>query len=214
MFNVEIAKEIVDYAEGRPYFGYSGRGMFGGRCFGIICEYPGDLEDFCENNGIEKPLIDNMGLEYIAYWPNTNIMEGEYNMSNELNEDVVEMNDDAPEMNEEEMEEVIQEEEEAEEVVAPETLQEEDEEVAIVEDVQEEEEEVVAPSVVLTEKQVILMNIFKSDIDKYWLAPDLANETTELTKRQINGVLASMKKKGVIVKNVDGWKITRLGMSC
>jgi hypothetical protein len=118
---------------------------------------------------------------------------------------------------EEEMEEVSQEEEEAEEVVNPENLQEEEEEVDPVDEVVQEEEEVsevVAPVSVLTEKQVILMNIFKSDVDRAWLAPDLANETTELTKRQINGVLASMKKKGVIVKTDDGWKITQAGMSC
>ena len=202
---IDVIKTLVEKFEGRPYFGYSGRGMYGKKCVGIVCDYPGEVEDYCDELGFDKPSIDNMGLDYIVYWTNINFTEEEYNMSEavELNE-VEELTEQTDVFEEEEMEEEAV----AEDVVV--------EEVVVEEEEQEEvsPEPVEQPAVVLTEKQLILMNIFKSDVDREWIAADLANETTELTKRQINGVLASMKKKGVIVKNTDGWSITDIGRSC
>ena len=200
---IDVIKTLVEKFEGRPYFGYSGRGMYGTKCVGIVCDYPGEVEDYCDELGFDKPSIDNMGLDYIVYWTNINFTEEEYNMSEavELNE-VEELTEQEDVFEEEEMEE----EEMEEEAVVEEAVEEAVVEEAVV------EEAVV--EVVLTEKQLILLNIFKSHPDREWVAADLANETTELTKRQINGVLASMKKKGVIVKLVNGqsgWSLTDIG---
>lgn len=54
---------------------YSGRGMFGAECVGIILENEGDLftfarlfdDDLAELLG--NPRWDSMGLREIAYWP-------------------------------------------------------------------------------------------------------------------------------------------------
>jgi hypothetical protein len=71
---VQRLSDEAEYREGGVRTDYSGRGMYGKRCFGIVVRYKSDLEetleaagDFAEDFG--DPLWDNMGLSYIAYWP-------------------------------------------------------------------------------------------------------------------------------------------------
>jgi len=67
--------------KGELYRGYSGRGMWGGTCVGIVIEDEGQLFAFgqelaraAEVEGVEVELgrceTDGMGLRMIAYWPN------------------------------------------------------------------------------------------------------------------------------------------------
>jgi hypothetical protein len=47
--------------------GYSGRGMYGRTCVGIVTESPNDC---IAAVGIKGAQLDNMGMKYIVYWPN------------------------------------------------------------------------------------------------------------------------------------------------
>jgi hypothetical protein len=68
-----MKEELVQRAEElrlRIYSNYSGRGMFGKTCIGVV----GSMEELdCllgEVKGSGKGLCkDNMGLDYIYYWP-------------------------------------------------------------------------------------------------------------------------------------------------
>lgn len=46
---------------------YSGRGMFGKTCWGIVCDDPIDT---ITEVGIKGYKTDNMGYSVIVYWPN------------------------------------------------------------------------------------------------------------------------------------------------
>jgi len=54
-----IKAEIVD--------DYSGRGMFGKTCYGVVTDEPDSLIRMTMDHGSEK--IDNMGLDFIVYYP-------------------------------------------------------------------------------------------------------------------------------------------------
>jgi hypothetical protein len=66
------AAETID---GEIVTDYSGRGMYGDECVGLIVKDEGDLfrfaglldDEFVEQLG--NPTWDNMGLREIAYWP-------------------------------------------------------------------------------------------------------------------------------------------------
>jgi len=69
---IEKAAESVN---GRIYAEYSGRGMFGDKCVGVVLKDEGDLfrfsayldDDLVERLG--SPEMDALGLAVIAYWP-------------------------------------------------------------------------------------------------------------------------------------------------
>lgn len=63
-------KEIAESTESRFYNGYSGRGMFGKECVGIVTGDPQFIEEEAVMVGIRGARRDNMGLDYIVYWPN------------------------------------------------------------------------------------------------------------------------------------------------
>ena len=51
---------------------YSGRCMFGKRCFGVVVESAADLFSIGQllyEYEMQSPTIDRMGLGIIAYWP-------------------------------------------------------------------------------------------------------------------------------------------------
>ena len=68
-----MRKKIIAKAEElrlRVYHDYSGRGMFGRTCLGVVGSMQ-DLDTLLSEikgsaNGLKK---DNMGLDYIYYWP-------------------------------------------------------------------------------------------------------------------------------------------------
>lgn len=86
-----LLERIADACDGRPDFGYSGRGMYGDRCAGIVVENDlkaamqigaflerelADDEDFQEtyDNFFRRSMkMDSMGHDYIIYWPHISV---------------------------------------------------------------------------------------------------------------------------------------------
>lgn len=78
---IELIEEFCTINNLKYYKYYSGRGMFGRHCCGIICngnmlEVMLRLTDFLYENGIDNlkdvlgtPCWDNMGLDIIIYFP-------------------------------------------------------------------------------------------------------------------------------------------------
>lgn len=81
---MSLENVLIDFCESNEFeyrTDYSGRGMYGKQCFGIICDYPLDIivilvdvirdcEEF--ENAFEisgSPKIDSMGLSQILYFP-------------------------------------------------------------------------------------------------------------------------------------------------
>jgi hypothetical protein len=68
-FNPDRLTDALEAAN-RLWQSYSGRGMNGVRCIGtIIQELPDLFQLGQELEGFPKPKIDNMGRDYIVYWP-------------------------------------------------------------------------------------------------------------------------------------------------
>jgi hypothetical protein len=66
---LDIIKELVEEGLGRLYEGYSGRGMYGKNCYGITTSDPDFLIEEAVSKGLRGACRDNMGKEYIVYWP-------------------------------------------------------------------------------------------------------------------------------------------------
>ena len=66
---IEILNEVADIVGGEIYKGYSGRGMYGTRCYGIECDEPIPCIEQAATQGITGANYDQMGLQYIVYWP-------------------------------------------------------------------------------------------------------------------------------------------------
>jgi hypothetical protein len=47
---------------------YSGRGMLGKTCYGIITDSPDELIEEAESQGLTGALTDEMGMSTIVYW--------------------------------------------------------------------------------------------------------------------------------------------------
>lgn len=64
----EVLTELsADFGELRSC--YSGRGMFGDTCIGIVTSSPAELIEAAANRGVRGAKTDGMGLETIVYWP-------------------------------------------------------------------------------------------------------------------------------------------------
>lgn len=81
---MSLEKVLIDFCESNELeyrTDYSGRGMFGRQCFGIVCDDPlCTLAELCDHlrdtEGITSayaelgvPRIDSMGLSKILYFP-------------------------------------------------------------------------------------------------------------------------------------------------
>ena len=72
---IESMERAADELDGSLYRGYSGRGMYGDECVGVVLEHEGDVFRFATLLGLDlaealgSPKFDNMGLNIIAYWP-------------------------------------------------------------------------------------------------------------------------------------------------
>lgn len=74
-----IKEEICDGEDIRFYEGYSGRGMFGRKCIGVVCYDPlrtiVNICDAVRNEGyddcsdLEDIRMDSMGYDSIVYFP-------------------------------------------------------------------------------------------------------------------------------------------------
>lgn len=65
----EVFEEIADECDGLVRYGYSGRGMYGSQCYGIVTNRPSEAIDAGREHGLTGHRQDSMGLEYIVYWP-------------------------------------------------------------------------------------------------------------------------------------------------
>ncbi len=96
---IEVTRQVVEQAlEGVGLYGendvlhgedveirgnYSGRGMYGAQCFGIVCNV-GNLALFCASLGsfaddwdwVMSVRSDNMGRSTIWYWPDVRLVDG------------------------------------------------------------------------------------------------------------------------------------------
>jgi len=87
---IKLFEEFCDCYEYRFYQDYSGRGAFGAKCIGIICESPGrvcfELAEFffeyLEGEELSNALEavqgvrqDSMGLDVIIYFPSIQWIE-------------------------------------------------------------------------------------------------------------------------------------------
>ena len=61
----ETAHAVGDKVEAR----YSGRGMFGDACVGIVCRNPLRAIEEAAARGLRGAHHDQMGLHHIVYWP-------------------------------------------------------------------------------------------------------------------------------------------------
>ena len=70
----EVICEVGD-EDSQIYEGYSGRGMYGGECFGVVVpsrEYIQAVEA-AASRGLYGAKVDQMGCDMIVYWPRPRI---------------------------------------------------------------------------------------------------------------------------------------------
>ncbi len=67
---IEILQSIAEDLGGTFTDIYSGRNMFGKRCCGISYRDSISIIEECAEQGIKGGLVDNMGKDYIVYFPN------------------------------------------------------------------------------------------------------------------------------------------------
>jgi hypothetical protein len=68
--------KVIDLLENMSDFGnrsvrndYSGRGMYGKTCLGIVCDNPIHIIEEAAQRGLLGAKIDSMGQDSIVYWP-------------------------------------------------------------------------------------------------------------------------------------------------
>jgi len=69
MTNIEKIESVAKDAGWEVRRDYSGRGMFGKTCVGIVCRRPIMAIEFVAELGVRGAKIDDMGLDSIVYWP-------------------------------------------------------------------------------------------------------------------------------------------------
>ena len=62
-------QQIADEVGGELRVSYSGRGMYGKTCLGIVCDNPDTVKKMASKKKITGACQDSMGLDYIVYWP-------------------------------------------------------------------------------------------------------------------------------------------------
>ena len=64
-----IIEEVADAVGGELYRDYSGRGMFGAKCLGIVHADPRAVIEEAAARGLRGASQDSMGRDFIVYWP-------------------------------------------------------------------------------------------------------------------------------------------------
>ena len=66
-----LASEYGSFGDDEPLRDdYSGRGMYGATCYGIVTDDPEGLIERAAELGLKGACTDNMGLDTIVYWRN------------------------------------------------------------------------------------------------------------------------------------------------
>ena len=66
---ITVIEQVASEIGGQMYEDYSGRGMYGQTCIGITCADPQGCIEEAAARGLRGSRTDNMGKEYIVYWP-------------------------------------------------------------------------------------------------------------------------------------------------
>lgn len=66
---IEILKIVAFKVGGDIRKGYSGRFMHGAQCYGIVCDDQIGCIEWAAEHGLEGANWDDMGKQYIVYWP-------------------------------------------------------------------------------------------------------------------------------------------------
>lgn len=66
---IKLVEEVAEEVGGSVRYDYSGRSMYGKECVGIVVGYPDEVSRLAADKGLPHPQLDNMGLDYILYWP-------------------------------------------------------------------------------------------------------------------------------------------------
>ena len=70
MKHLQALQAIARIVDGDMHQNYSGRGMYGETCLGIVTDDPTACMEYAAQRGITGAKMDNMGRQYIVYWPN------------------------------------------------------------------------------------------------------------------------------------------------
>lgn len=65
----DVIRIAADRCGGDLRDDYSGRGMFGERCVGIVCDNPDEAIEEAASQGLKGARTDSMGRQAIVYWP-------------------------------------------------------------------------------------------------------------------------------------------------
>ena len=88
MFKDDAIREILEEVicevgdeNSRIYEGYSGRGMYGGKCFGVVVPSSQYIQavEAAASLGLYGAKVDQMGRDMIVYWPSPRISAWETN---------------------------------------------------------------------------------------------------------------------------------------
>jgi hypothetical protein len=79
---INALKEIAKQVNGKIYEGYSGRKMFGKKCYGIECKNTWNVICMASKNKILNKYCstatwDNLGLNCIVYFPDIEYVDNE-----------------------------------------------------------------------------------------------------------------------------------------
>ena len=66
---IELLNEVAEAVGGELYPDYSGRGMYGAKCVGIVCADPTEVIELAAARGLRGSCRDSMGKDFIVYWP-------------------------------------------------------------------------------------------------------------------------------------------------
>lgn len=66
---IDALGDVANEVGGELWDNYSGRFMYGQKCYGIVCDEPIRCIEEAATQGITGARYDNMGLQYIVYWP-------------------------------------------------------------------------------------------------------------------------------------------------
>jgi hypothetical protein len=67
--NLSELEEIADECNGEVYPNYSGRFMYGRKCFGISGSDPIEIIECAARHGLHSARYDSLGRDSIVYWP-------------------------------------------------------------------------------------------------------------------------------------------------
>jgi hypothetical protein len=64
-----IFTDLADMTDSRVRESYSGRSMYGKKCWGLVTDAPYHVIEVSGMYGLTGAVVDNMGRDYIVYWP-------------------------------------------------------------------------------------------------------------------------------------------------